>query len=119
MKLHLFVLKRLSAFKPAFSGIIAAIKTEAAVQVHVFAAMVVSLVCIVQQVSILKVVQLFGICFVVISAELFNTAIEKLCDMYSTKHCKEIKYIKDLSAGAVFCIVVAAGFFAYKIMFYP
>lgn len=38
---------------------------------------------------------------VVLSLELLNSAVEKLCDLYSTKHNLEIKWIKDVSAGAV------------------
>lgn len=37
----------------------------------------------------------------ILSLELFNSAIEKLCDLYSTKHDLQIKWIKDVSAGAV------------------
>lgn len=37
----------------------------------------------------------------VISAEVLNTCIEKLCDLYSTVYNDRIKEIKDLAAGAV------------------
>ena len=118
LKLHLFVLKRLIAFKPAFSGISKAVKSEAAVQVHVFATAVVLIFCAVYELPLTKIFQLLGICFIVISAELFNTAIEKLCDIYSTKRCEEIKYIKDLAAGAVLCVVVIAVFLVFRIVIY-
>lgn len=87
-------------------------------QVHVFATTIVLIVCAAQNVPLTKVFQLLGICLVVISAELFNTAIEKVCDNYTTNRCEEIKYIKDLAAGAVLSIVAAAGFLAFRIIFY-
>ena len=37
----------------------------------------------------------------VIVAEISNTCIEKLCDLYSTEKNEKIKYIKDLAAGGV------------------
>ena len=37
----------------------------------------------------------------VIVAEILNTCIEKLCDLYSTEKNEKIKYIKDLAAGGV------------------
>lgn len=37
----------------------------------------------------------------VIVAEILNTCIEKLCDLYSTEKNEKIKYIKDLAAGSV------------------
>ena len=37
----------------------------------------------------------------VIVAEILNTCIEKLCDLYSTEKNEQIKYIKDLAAGGV------------------
>ena len=46
-------------------------------------------------------------CFVLIAigmvlvAEVFNTCVEKLCDLYSLEQNEKIRAIKDLSAGSV------------------
>lgn len=46
---------------------------------------------------------------VVISAELFNTAIERLCDKVSPEKDEHIKHCKDCAAGAVLvCAIFAA-----------
>ena len=37
----------------------------------------------------------------VIVAEILNTCIEKLCDLYTTERNEKIKFIKDLGAGGV------------------
>ncbi|MBR3312264.1 MAG: diacylglycerol kinase family protein [Solobacterium sp.] len=37
----------------------------------------------------------------VITAEILNTCIEKLCDLYSTAYSERIRKIKDMSSGAV------------------
>ena len=36
-----------------------------------------------------------------IVAEILNTCIEKLCDLYTTDRNEKIKFIKDLGAGGV------------------
>ena len=36
-----------------------------------------------------------------IVAEILNTCIEKLCDLYTTERNEKIKFIKDLGAGGV------------------
>lgn len=46
----------------------------------------------------------------VISAELFNTAIERLCDKISPERDEKIKLCKDCAAGAVLvCALFAVG----------
>lgn len=41
------------------------------------------------------------VCFMVLIAEGFNTALEKLCDFISPEYHLNIGFIKDLSAGMV------------------
>jgi len=51
----------------------------------------------------------FIICIVlVIGAEIFNTCIEKLCDLYSKENDERIRLIKDLSSGAVLVFSIGA-----------
>jgi diacylglycerol kinase len=45
-----------------------------------------------------------------LTAELFNSCIERLCNLHTRTFHPEIKRIKDLSAGAVLLIAVAVGF---------
>jgi len=56
--------------------------------------------------------------FTVLASELFNTAIEKLADFVESNHHKDIKEIKDLSAGAVlatsFTAITIGVFVFYK-----
>lgn len=44
---------------------------------------------------------ILGISSLVFALEIMNSAIERLCDLYSTKIDPRIKTIKDLAAGAV------------------
>ncbi len=44
----------------------------------------------------------------VLSAEIFNTCIERLCDHISPKSNKQIGLIKDMAAGAVLITALAS-----------
>lgn len=44
----------------------------------------------------------------VLAAEAFNTAIEALCDFASPAYQEAIKHTKDLAAGAVLIVAIAA-----------
>ena len=44
----------------------------------------------------------------VISAELFNTSIEKTLDYIDKEYNNEIRFIKDASAGAVLTLAIAS-----------
>jgi len=59
------------------------------------------------------------ICFaIVLSAELINSAIEKLCDVVQQEIHQGIKLVKDLAAGAVLASALCS-FFAGCIIFFP
>jgi diacylglycerol kinase len=53
----------------------------------------------------------------VITAEILNTCIEKLCDLYSTDYSNRIREIKDLAAGAVLAASLTAFITAMVILF--
>ena len=53
----------------------------------------------------------------VISAELINTALERLCDRVTTEFDTNIKYIKDVCAAAVLVLAAAAIAVAFLIFF--
>ncbi|MDQ0064301.1 diacylglycerol kinase [Chryseobacterium lathyri] len=44
----------------------------------------------------------------VLSAEIFNTAVEKICDMIQPDFDKRIGFIKDISAGAVLLMAIGS-----------
>ncbi len=53
----------------------------------------------------------------VISTEILNTCIEKLCDLYSTEYNTKIREIKDLAAGAVLAASITAFVTAMVVLF--
>ena len=57
-------------------------------------------------------------CGFVISLELVNSAIEKLCDAFTTDNNATVKYVKDVMAGAVLVTSITALIIGILI-FYP
>lgn len=55
----------------------------------------------------------------VISAEMFNTSIEKLCDFNQKNFNYHIKVIKDISAGAVLVSAIIAACVGFATLFRP
>ncbi len=93
--------KRLLSFKYAFKGIGYMLKTQHNSLIHIVAAIVVIILAILFQVSLTEwCFLIFAIGFV-ISAELFNTAIEFLTDLSSPEYNMKAELAKDIAAGAV------------------
>ena len=98
----------LKGFCDAFSGIKTAVREERNLRVHICMMAYVVFFSIIGEVSkdtFLKFLILFGI---VLSAEAFNSAIERLCDVVSEEFDLRIKSVKDISAGAVLVSAVSA-----------
>lgn len=56
--------------------------------------------------SSIDTVLILMVTFGVLSAEIFNTAIEKICDIIQPEFDKRIGFIKDISAAAVILMAV-------------
>lgn len=61
---------------------------------------------------------ILGCIGLVISLEMVNTSLEKVCAMLSTEHHPMIKIIKDVAAGAVFWSAISAAIIG-SIIFLP
>ncbi len=100
--------RQLKSFLNAFKGIAAAFVTEAHMRFHFVAAFFVLLFAYISKMDPTQWAVLFVTIGAVFSAELINTAIENLCDLYSTEHNPLIGKIKDIAAGAVLVASIAA-----------
>ena len=99
---------RVKSFGYALRGIFDFFSGEHNARVHLFAAVAVIGVGFWLSISVTQwmvVILLIGVVFM---AELFNTAIEKLCDLVISDFNPKIKKIKDLSAAAVFVAAITA-----------
>lgn len=91
----------IKTFEHALRGIAHALRTEKNLQIHMMLLMVVVILAFVLTCSPVEWALLL-LCFSsVISLELMNTSIEKLCDKIESKHDEHIKLTKDIAASAV------------------
>lgn len=98
----------LKSFLYAFQGIAAALKSERNLRFHLLATTCVVafgfLVDLEKSEWLLVVLAICGVW----SAELFNTAIEKLVDIVHPEQDIRVKFIKDVAAAAVLIVSIAA-----------
>lgn len=89
----------------AFSGILTALKEERNLRKHLVSALLAMLAGLVFQISALEWLFLLLSIFLVISFELFNSALENVVDLASNYHFSMLaKNAKDMAAGAVLVI---------------
>lgn len=100
--------KFIQSFGYALNGIKHAYKGERNMIIHLLAALCVVLLGSYLQVSTAEWLWLTACIGMVMVAEMFNTAVEKLVDMVSPHHDERAGLIKDLAAGAVLVTAITA-----------
>lgn len=96
------------SFYNAFRGIFVMLKSERNFQIE-FAALLVNVVLIYAlNVERTDAAIILLTCAVVLSAEILNTGIEKICDMVQPDYDDRVRFIKDIAAGAVLILTIAA-----------
>lgn len=110
--------KLINSFKYAIEGIISSFKTERNMKIHVLAMTVVIALGFFFKLD--KIEWCFIIIAIasVISAELFNTAIETVVDIVSPERNPKAKLVKDIAAGAVLVVAIGAAIIGF-IVFGP
>jgi diacylglycerol kinase len=103
-----FFSERLRGIGFAFEGIICFLRTETHAIVHTAATMVVIAACFLFPVSFHEIMALVIVTGMVWMTELLNTAIEKTMDFLESNKKPEVKFIKDVAAGAVLVSAVTA-----------
>lgn len=108
----------LKSFVYAFHGLQQMLKGHRNFYIHIFAAalaLILSWVLGISGMAFLAVIICIGM---VISLEIVNTAIEKLCNLITKENHPEIKAIKDFAAAAVLVASIVA-FIVGLIIFLP
>jgi diacylglycerol kinase (ATP) len=98
----------LKSFQYAWQGLKLAIREQQNLRIHLFAMLLVIGLSVVLHASYIEWCILFICIGVVISAELFNSAIEKWVDLVSPEQNKKAGDIKDISAAAVLILSIIA-----------
>lgn len=100
--------KRLKSFTYAFHGIYLLIRYEHNAWIHTAAAVCVVLAGLFFQLTPGEWVAVIFAIGMVLAAEAINSSIEALCDLVSPEYNEAIKKSKDLAAGAVLLLAIAA-----------
>lgn len=96
------------SFLNAFRGIFLMFRSERNFQLEVIALLINIILIFYLKLSTIDTLLVLIVSFGVLSAEIFNTAIEKICDIIQPEFDKRIGFIKDISAGAVTLMAVAS-----------
>lgn len=96
------------SFLNAFRGVFMMIKTERNFQVELFIFLINLFFIFYFRLNNTDAALVFIVSFAVLSAEIFNTAVEKICDIIQPDFDKRIGFIKDIAAGAVVLTAIAA-----------
>jgi diacylglycerol kinase (ATP) len=97
-----------AGFRHAFDGVRLLIRNERNAAIHCLIGMGVVVAGFLLEISVAEWMAVVIACGCVFAAEALNTAIERLSDVVSPEYSEAIKKVKDLSAGAVLLIALAA-----------
>ena len=103
-----FAKNRLRSIGFALRGAALLIRTEASIKTQVFIAILVTAAGFYFEISNTEwMLQIFAIALV-LGIEGLNTAVEKLSDFVQPEYDAKIGFVKDISAGAVMLVSIAA-----------
>ena len=92
----------------AQQGLKTAIASEKSLRFQLMFAAATIFICLLLQPALFWWVIIIAMIALVLAAELFNTALELICDFIQPDHHPTIKKVKDISAGAVMMVSFAA-----------
>lgn len=110
--------KHTISFINAFKGIWAAIITQVNIRIHFIVGSLVVLAAVYLRISFDQAIDLILAISLVMVAEMVNTSLEFLSDAVTLEHNENIKYAKDIAAGAVLLSAIFASFIGL-IIFVP
>ncbi|RCS40498.1 diacylglycerol kinase family protein [Bremerella cremea] len=108
----------LRKFELAFTGLLWAVRTEGSFRVHLPAATLAISAAVVLSFDAVRWAVLLGTIGLVLTAELFNTALETVSDAIDQEHNQYIKLALDVASGAVLVAsltaIAVAGFLYWQ-----
>jgi diacylglycerol kinase (ATP) len=97
------IIRILYAFKYSFDGFAVAFRTEEAFKQDVLVFIIMSLLAFFLNITIIEKILLFGSLFLIIIAELVNTALEVIVNRISGRRHIYSKIAKDIGSCVVLC----------------
>lgn len=84
------------------------LRSERNFQIEVLALIINLLLIVYLKVTELEAALILVVSFSVLSLEILNTCVEKICDIIQPNFDERIKIIKDMAAGSVFLMAMAS-----------
>jgi diacylglycerol kinase len=102
------------SFTYAWQGLVFVVRTQRNMRIHVIVAIIVMILGLLRDINRDDWLWLLLAISMVISAELFNSAIEYVCDVVMPEYHESVKRAKDIAAAAVLvcaCFAAVVGLF--------
>lgn len=96
------------SFWNAITGAVWMLRSERNFQIEVLALIINLLLIVYLKVTELEAALILVVSFSVLSLEILNTCVEKICDIIQPEFDQRIKIIKDMAAGSVFLMAMAS-----------
>ena len=107
----------IDAWGNAFNGIIYAVTTQSNIKKQLVIAVIVMLVSLLFNLTRAEFLCLMFTVILIILAEMFNTAVETVVDLYTDLYHPKAKIAKDVAAGGVVITAINALIVAYFLFF--
>ena len=116
MKKVLSIKRLKKSFGYAFKGIDDVISNEPNMKIHVSVAILVVIMSFLLKISMIEWIILVLLIGLVLAAEVINTTIENLVDMYTKEYNEKAKVVKDTAAGTVLILAITASIIGLMIL---
>lgn len=103
-----FLKRPLSGFKYAVEGVVHVFRTQSHMRFHFLTLVLVMFVSLLLKMGRVEVMILLFTITLVLTAEMFNTAIEAVVDLVTQQYHPLAKFAKDIAAGAVLITTINA-----------
>ena len=100
--------KFIKSFKYALEGLWLELRRETNLKIDILVMIIITILGFVLKISQIEWIICIILFSLVISGELFNTAIERIVDVIMPEKNEKAKAIKDISAGAVLILAIGA-----------
>lgn len=108
MKKVLSIKRLKKSFGYAFKGIDDVVSNEPNMKIHVSVAILVVIMAFLLKISMIEWIILVLLIGLVLAAEVINTTIENLVDMYTKDYNERAKVVKDTAAGTVLILAITS-----------
>lgn len=98
------------SFFNALHGVIWMLKSERNFQIEIFGLLINLFLLVYLKVNAFDSALILTVSFAVLSLEILNTCVEKICDIIQPEYDERIKVIKDIAAGSVLLMAIASVF---------